>query len=67
MASSSLTVITTKPERIEWRTYGGNRGDVRGMKRIYEEWDYVDILDYHPNMTREQWESMELYTRFNKS
>lgn len=67
MASSSLTVVTTKPDIVIWRTYGGNRGDVRGMKRIYEESDYVDILDYHPNMTHEHWESMKLSTRFNKS
>lgn len=52
---------------ITWRVYGGNRSSVRYMRKQYEEWDYVELLDYHPNMTYEQWESMKLSTRFNKS
>ncbi|MEB9013775.1 hypothetical protein P4H82_26785 [Bacillus cereus] len=66
MAAASLTVSTNVGGYKEWRVYGGNRFDVRCMKHTYEKADFAWIKTKHPKMTREEWETLDLYLNLNK-
>lgn len=62
MASAYFKVITNYGgNRKEWRTYGGNSTNVRSLYRKYLNSSYTDILStYHPNMSREEYDTMSL-------
>lgn len=66
MAAASLTVSTSLNGYREWRVFGGNRSDVKWMKKKYETASYDWISAKHPEMTLEAWKTMGLYLNLNK-
>lgn len=64
MASSSLTVYC---DRGEIRKYGGTRGDVKYMHQFYQRMTWPEFLGKHPHLTEEDYGSLQLYVKFNKS
>jgi len=63
MASSSLTVWC---QERAIRVFGGNRSTVRSAKRYYERMTLDEFLLKHPTRTKEDYETLQLSTRFNK-
>lgn len=47
MAAAYVTVCINDEEL---RTYGGNRSDVRAMKRLYDNMTYQQLISKHPNL-----------------
>ncbi|QEM43206.1 hypothetical protein CHOTACABRAS_152 [Bacillus phage Chotacabras] len=66
MAAASLTVSTSLNGYKEWRVFGGNRSDVKWMKKKYEIADFEWFRTKHPEMTYEEWETLDLYLNLNK-
>ena len=64
MASSSLTV-ETKSGVI--RKYGGTRGSVKALWVRYVEMSKNDFLNYHKHLNDDDFYTLRLTRRFNKS
>lgn len=60
MSSSYIRVVTNSGSRVKWRTFGGNRPDVRDMGEWYKNASYPDILKKHPYMTMADWYTLSI-------
>lgn len=64
MASASLTV---KPNGREIRKYGGTRGSVRWLYSQYKDMELEEFLCRHKGLSEDDYRTLELMTKFNKS
>lgn len=64
MASSSLTVWCDKGLI---RVYGGTRSSVRSMLVYYQKMSEAEFLEKHKYLSSEDFKTLKLSTRFNKS
>ena len=47
MAAAYVTICINGEEL---RTYGGNRGDVRDMQKLYDNMSYQQLISKHPHL-----------------